>query len=99
MEMPACEDEPVVFDVHLVDRRYELFRYQYAPNNRDATLGAVDEFEWTGPTDAFAVIAERSSGPSSSPVPERSPPTAHTDSYHDVGRQDEPACRLSRSRS
>jgi len=39
--MPACEDEPVVFDVHLVDGTYELFRYHYAPNNRDATLGAT----------------------------------------------------------
>jgi len=31
----------VVFDVHLVDGTYELFRYHYAPNNRDATLGAT----------------------------------------------------------
>jgi 5'-3' exonuclease len=39
--MPACEDEPMVFDVHLVDGTYELFRYHYAPNNRDADFGAT----------------------------------------------------------
>jgi 5'-3' exonuclease len=28
-------------DVHLIDGTYELFRYHYAPNNRDPDLGAV----------------------------------------------------------
>jgi 5'-3' exonuclease len=30
----------VSFDVHLVDGTYELFRYHYAPNNRDPERGA-----------------------------------------------------------
>jgi len=38
---PTCEDELVAFDVHLVDGTYELFRYHYAPNNRDAEFGAT----------------------------------------------------------
>jgi 5'-3' exonuclease len=31
----------VSFDVHLVDGTYELFRYHYAPNNRDPEKGAA----------------------------------------------------------
>jgi 5'-3' exonuclease len=31
----------VTIDVHLVDGTYELFRYHYAPNNKDAALGAT----------------------------------------------------------
>jgi 5'-3' exonuclease len=31
----------VSIDVHLVDGTYELFRYHYAPNNKDANLGAT----------------------------------------------------------
>lgn len=31
----------MTLDVHLVDGTYELFRYHYAPNNRDAQLGAT----------------------------------------------------------
>lgn len=31
----------MTIDVHLVDGTYELFRYHYAPNNRDAQLGAT----------------------------------------------------------
>jgi 5'-3' exonuclease len=31
----------VTIDVHLVDGTYELFRYHYAPNNKDAELGAT----------------------------------------------------------
>jgi 5'-3' exonuclease len=31
----------VSFDVHLVDGTYELFRYHYAPNNRDPEFGAT----------------------------------------------------------
>jgi 5'-3' exonuclease len=31
----------VAFDVHLVDGTYELFRYHYAPNNRDPERGAA----------------------------------------------------------
>lgn len=30
-----------MIDVHLVDGTYELFRYHYAPNNKDADLGAT----------------------------------------------------------
>ena len=30
-----------MIDVHLVDGTYELFRYHYAPNNKDAELGAT----------------------------------------------------------
>lgn len=37
----ACEDAGVSFDVHLVDGTYELFRYHYAPNNRDPEKGAA----------------------------------------------------------
>lgn len=33
--------KPVTFDVHLVDGTYELFRYHYAPNNKDQELGAT----------------------------------------------------------
>jgi 5'-3' exonuclease len=36
-----CEDVPVAIEVHLVDGTYELFRYHYAPNNRDPRLGAT----------------------------------------------------------
>jgi 5'-3' exonuclease len=31
----------VTIDVHLVDGTYELFRYHYAPNNKDQELGAT----------------------------------------------------------
>ncbi|MCI0687879.1 MAG: hypothetical protein L0Y54_11675 [Sporichthyaceae bacterium] len=31
----------MTFDVHLVDGTYELFRYHYAPNNRDPEFGAT----------------------------------------------------------
>ncbi|HEX6235246.1 MAG TPA: 5'-3' exonuclease H3TH domain-containing protein [Jiangellaceae bacterium] len=31
----------MTIDVHLVDGTYELFRYHYAPNNKDAELGAT----------------------------------------------------------
>lgn len=31
----------MAFDVHLVDGTYELFRYHYAPSNRDQELGAT----------------------------------------------------------
>ncbi|SED81395.1 5'-3' exonuclease [Jiangella alba] len=31
----------MTIDVHLVDGTYELFRYHYAPNNRDPELGAT----------------------------------------------------------
>lgn len=37
----VCEDGRVTFDVHLVDGTYELFRYHYAPNNKDPQFGAT----------------------------------------------------------